>query len=195
MNREQLIRVLSPAFSTDAVIEKRPGIFQVFLPIYHTDGDAYEIYPAVLQFVQGITCVSNLDILKKETVKSLFFEDLRAFVLEELREYKPEEDVSVIENRSELTANFVLHTNSHKNYVFGINNGAQARLAVICHLEAQKLNLRFRSIGVYEDFEVLPKKDKLICLNTPDKQFTTLRHFQMNVKEYLKREANLNSGI
>lgn len=231
------------------VSEKRPGIYQLFLPFYHEDGDMIEIflekgngswkisdyamaimrlsysyevdtqnkekifqkiiaenglkeeegnifinaqdeqlYPAILQFITGVTKVSSMKYFKREVIESLFFEQLEEHIFAELQEYKPERKVIPIKDRDDLEVDYAFHPNGYPIYLFGVKDVAKARLAALSCLEFQKNQQKFRSYIVHEDFEKLPKKDRARLTSACDKQFISLDDFRDNVTKFLERE-------
>ncbi|MGI4805219.1 MAG: hypothetical protein ACRYFL_10635 [Janthinobacterium lividum] len=93
-----------------------------------------------------------------------------------------------IPDRDDLEADYSFSPNGHPVYLFGVKDVGRARLATISCLEYQKANLNFRGWVVNEDFEKLPKKDRIRLTNTCDKQFTSLEEFKTKAKTFLERE-------
>jgi hypothetical protein len=232
--------------------EKRPGVIQVFAPLFHEDGDMIDIfldlpingsstvrisdhgltlmrlsysfdidtpnkkrilgrmvsengvqehngvlfvdtrweslYPALLQFAQLVAKVTNMQLFKREVIQSLFYELLDESVVEKLKRFGPRSSVFPLEERDDLEVPYAFGT-ERPVYLFGVKDNQQARLATISCLAFQKEKLRFTSVIVHEDFEVLTKKDRTRITNAADKQFTSLEDFRANAEEYLEREA------
>jgi hypothetical protein len=235
------------------LVEKRPGIFQLLIPLYHEDGDMLEIYlesvgdngqvrisdhgmtlmrlsyefdidtankerifqkilsenllkeqngtiflnaskeslcPSVLQFAQTIGKVSNMRLYRREIIKSLFYELLDEFVLEQLLHFGPHERALPILERDDLEVDYELTSQVRKPvYIFGVKDDAKARLVTISCLEFQKASLDFTSIVVHEDIESLSKKDRKRITSAADKQFVDLDDFRTKGEEFIKREA------
>lgn len=232
--------------------EKRPDIYQLFLPIYHEDGDMIEIYieqtdkeryrlcdygmtimrlsynyeidttnkedilqkilsenhltedngniyyftkseslySDILHVCQAYMKIGSMRYFKREVIESLFYEMLDEFIMTELSEYKPKQNVFPLNERDDLSADFELTPNGYPIYIFGVKDFAKARLATISCLEFEKAKLNFRSLIVHNDFDKLPKKDMSRLTNACDKQFTTLDDFKKNAITFLDREKH-----
>lgn len=229
--------------------EKRPGIYQLILPIYHEDGDmvdvflsekegkyflsdfgmtlmrlsySYDIdtpnketifqkiltenrlieengslifptkletlYSDIMHVTQVYMKVGSMRYFKRETIESLFYEILEEIVMKNLFDFKPKSKVFPIPERDDLEVDYEFRPNGYPVYLFGVRDVAKARLATISCLEYQKAHLNFRSYVVHEDFEKLPKKDRMRLTNACDKQFTSLDDFKVNASIFLERE-------
>ena len=76
-----------------------------------------------------------------------------------------------------------------KVFIFGVKDFDKARLVAISCLEFQKAHLPFTSLVVHEDFENLPKKDRVRITLAVDKQFINLDDFRNNGLGYLQRTS------
>ena len=239
--------------------EKRPGIFQLFLPFYHEDGDMVEVYldlrngvknnstlsrvrindfgmslmrlsysyeidtpnkekilhrilaennlveqdgqiiydapmdalfPALMQYCQTVAKISNMRQFKREVIESLFYEMLDDFVMSKLGDYNPEKSVTPIPERDDLEVDYQFTPNGHPVYLFGVKDTAKARLATISCLEFLRVDLRFKSYIVHEDFEKITRKDRSRLTSACDKQFPSLDDFNQNARKFLDREAS-----
>lgn len=144
---------------------------------------------SVFQFSQVVAKVSNMNLYKREIIKSLFLEMLDEFIFSNLKEYKPKANYFPIPSRDDLEVNYVFEINPKPVYLFGIKDNTHARLATISCLEFQRVGLSFKSVAVHEDFETLSKKDRKRITNVIDKQFTSLDEFKENAKPYFERES------
>ncbi len=156
----------------------------------YIDSPRNELYASILQFVQGVGKVSNLQVLRREVIKSLFYEMLEEFVMERLAQFAPKKNILPIALRDDLEVDFQLSGDLTKQvFLFGIKDNAKARLTTICCLEFQKNSIPFRSIAVHEDFDSLSRKDRKRITSAIDKQFTDLDDFKENGRPYLLRDA------
>lgn len=231
------------------ISEKRPGIWQLFLPFFHEDGDMIEIYlqqeqgkwkisdyamammrlsynydidtenkekifqkiiaenrlkeengnifiyandenlyATLLHFVQGISKVTSMRYFRREIIESLFYEQLEEYIYAELLDYKPQKDITPINERDDLAADYQFTPNGYPVFLFGVKDFSKARLATICCLEYQQKLQKFRSYIVHEDFTKIPKNDITRLTSACDKQFISLEDFQKNAKESFDRE-------
>jgi hypothetical protein len=147
-----------------------------------------QAYKAVLRFTQIISKVTNMQLYRREVVRSLFYEDLAAYINEELPRYFPIGNYLPIPEREDLEVDFCFQIEPKKLFLFGVKDNPKARLVTISCLEYMRRNIPFRSIAVHEDFDTLSSKDRRIITNVIDKQFTDINDFKNNALQYLDRE-------
>lgn len=234
--------------------EKRPGVTQLFVPLFHPDGDMVDIflesspmgegfvrvtdagatlmrlsysydidsenkerifqrilgeaqlraeegeifldapldalYPAILQFGQGIGKVSAMRLFKREVVQGLFYELVQEIVERDLGRYQPMARFYPIEGRDDLEVDYAIQLPTHPVFLFAVKDTTKARLAAISCLEFQRAGLRYRGVAVHENMEILPRKDVTRLTSALDKQFPNLKDFRDHVGAYLGREAS-----
>lgn len=229
--------------------EKRPSIFQIFLPLYHEDGDmidlfvelknnhirvcdfgltlmrlsySYEIdtpnkekifnkillenkinnsdgnlfidttkeslYPNIMHLAQVIIKISNMKLYKREVIQSLFYEMLEDFIDTELNKYNMKRSYYPIKNQEEYEVDFCFNNLERPIFLFAINNTSKARLANIACLKFATENIKFRSLFVLEDTEIVGKKDLIRLISVSDKMYPTLYEFKQNSKNFFERE-------
>ncbi|MFQ5633279.1 MAG: DUF1828 domain-containing protein [bacterium] len=249
MNQEIISKLKTQFNGRVSFSEKRPGIWQMYLPFYHEDGDMVEVYlqkegkgwkicdyamavmrlsyqydidtenkekifqkmisenglqeddgnificsddddlyPAIMQFVQGVSKITSMRYFRREIVESLFFEQLDEYINAELQSYNPRKKVIPIKDRDDLEADYQFTPDGYPVFLFGVKDVARARLAAICCLEYQKQLSKFRSYVVHEDFTKIPQKDITRLTSACDKQFVSLDDFRDNAAKSLDRE-------
>lgn len=147
-----------------------------------------QLYFAIMRLAQIISKVSNMDILKRENIKSLFYDYLYSFIESNLSKYKPEKNSIPVKNRSDLVVDYSFTAMSRPIYLFGIKDSWKAKETTICCLEFQKLKIPFKSLVVYENLESIALKDRNRLIDITDKQFTELSAFKDLSTEYFERE-------
>lgn len=233
------------------LVDKRPGIAQLMVPLFHEDGDMVDIfleglggdrmrvcdhgmtlmrlsyeyevdtpnkqriltkilnenglsdedgnlflettpdqlYPAVMQFAQGVAKVGSMRNFKREIIASLFYELLEEFTMKQLLDYRPQKAVLPLPERDDLEVDYSFPVNGTSLYLFGVKDASKARLTTISCLEFIRHKLPFRSIVVHEDFDALPRKDRSRLTSACDKQFTSLDDFRSGARQFLDRET------
>jgi hypothetical protein len=252
---EEILNYIKQDFNGRVGIkQKRPGIYQLLLPIYHEDGDmvdlfitpsgdnkyalcdygltiqrlaySYEIdtenketilqkiitenrlteqegnicletkpetiYSDIMHITQAYAKIGSMRYFKREVIENLFYEILDEFVEQELQDFKPQKNVTPIPNRDDLVVDYSFRPNGHDIYLFGVKDAYKARLTTINCLEFQKAHLRFHGWVVNENFDKLPKNDRIRLTNAVDKQFTSLDEFKISARSFLEREASLS---
>jgi len=152
------------------------------------DAEGPSVYPSMMQFIHTVGKVTNMQQFKREVIKSLFFELLDEFVMEDLAQFSPKKQFYPIDDREDLEVDYSLNDHPKPLYIFGVNNSLKARLTTICCLEYQKGKIPHKSLIVHENFELLNKKDQTRITSAADKQFTDLDDFRKRGKDYILRE-------
>jgi uncharacterized protein DUF1828 len=249
---EDILNHIKNAFNSKVSIEqKRPGIFQLSLPLLHEDGDmidlfleprgenryllcdygqtlmrlSYEydidtpnkesilqkiikenglieedgnicmettnetIFSDIMHITQAYAKIGSMRYFKREVIESLFYEALNEFIESELKDFKPQKNVLPIPTRDDLDVDFQFSPNGHPVYLFAVKDSNKAKLATISCLEFQKAQINFRGWVVNEDFDKLPKKDRIRLTNVCDKQFTSFDEFKISARNFLERES------
>lgn len=233
-----------------AIKQKRPGIYQLLLPIYHEDGDMIDLFvtsvdenryslcdygltlqrlsysydidsvnkETILQKIlsenklteqEGNICLdTNLDTVfsdimhitqayakigsmryfKREVIENLFFEMLDDYIFSDLSDFNPQKKVLPIPERDDLEADYSFQPNGKPVYLFGVKDVAKARLVTLSYQAYLLQNIKYHGWVVTENFEALPRKDKLRLTNACDKQFTSFDEFKINARSFLEKE-------
>jgi hypothetical protein len=186
---------LSYSYDIDTVNKEK--IFQKIIAengLREEDGSIYtyagndNLYPVILQYVQGISKVASMRYFRREIVENLFFEQLDEFIMSGLQSYRPLKKALPISDRDDLEVDYQFNPNGYPVFLFGVKDVAKARLAAICCLEYQLQLPKFRSYIVHEDFAKIPKKDITRLTSACDKQFVSLDDFRENAVKSLERE-------
>jgi len=175
-------KILDRILSENGVSESQGRLFLETTP--------ERIYPALLQFAQTVAKVSNMQVFKREIVQNLFYEALNDFVASSLTSYRPQANFQPLPERDDLDVDWRFPLATRDIYLYGVRDGAKARLVGLTCLEFQKANVPFRSVLIHEDFEnEMSKKDQRRITNIADKQFATLPDFLVEAERYFAREA------
>lgn len=151
------------------------------------DTELDSLYPSILQYLKVVTQISTMQLYRREIVRSLFYENLEEYISTSLASFPIVKKARPIENRPELEVDYVFAA-KRPLFIFGIKDGAKARLATIACLEFEREAIPFRSVAVHEDFETLTPTDRSLITNAMDKQFTDLDDFKSRAVNYLERE-------
>lgn len=233
--------------------ERRPGQFQVILPIQHEDGDMVEIYlvdsplgdryiricdfglslmrlsytydvgtvarqrildsilinndvsnddgnlyidsqtesvyEGILQFAGCVQKVCNLRYWHRETTQNVFYQDLAAFVSEELEEFSPVRDHAPLAEYPIISIDWTLTWHQRIFYLFGVSSNDKAKSVSICLLELQKAQVNFISLVVHQDMEKLGQRDRLHLTQNADIEYVQLDDFRQRADADLRRVA------
>lgn len=141
---------------------------------------------AILKYSQIVSKVSNIDILRRETIKSLFYEQFAQIVHDSVKDHVVIKDY-VPTSDKDLTVDFAIKAN-RPIFLFGVNENTKASKVVITCLNFITQDIPFKSFIVHEDFDGLTTFNRNQITNAADKQFTSLDDFRVKGQQYLERE-------
>ena len=188
---------LSYSFEIDTPNKER--IFRQMLRehgVQENDGELFttvpqeRVYEAIMRFTAAVTAVSNMSLYRRDVVRSLFYEMLSEFIVNELHRFAPEAQYLPLPERNELEVDFMIPAKGKPIFLFGVKDGSKARLVTISCLEFLRREIPFRSVAVHENFESLTAKDRRIITNVVDKQFTNFDDFSEAGADYVRREVS-----
>lgn len=146
------------------------------------------LYPAVLQFAQGVAKVSNMQVLKREMIRSLFYDEFGEFVERDLSRYGPQHEYYPLPDRDDLEVDYLLNSSPRPIFLFAARDVTKVRLVTISCLEFRQHNLPFKGFVVHEDFGSLPRKDQVRITSAADKQFPSLHDFRDYAAQFIDAE-------
>lgn len=141
---------------------------------------------SIFQYSQLVSKVSDIDILSRETVKSMFFDYLNEFLMLEFMKYGIKERTFPTRDR-QLIVDYEIPA-AKPIYLFGVNDNNKASKVIISCLTFQKKQMPFRSVVIHEDFDSLSSFYRNQITNAADKQFTTLDDFRLEGPSFIVRE-------
>ena len=113
---------------------------------------------------------------------------LDEYIFSDLKDFNPQKKVMPIPERDDIEADYSFQPNGKPVYLFGVKDVAKARLATLSYQAYLLGNIKYHGWVVTENFEALPRKDKLRLTNVCDKQFTSLDEFKMKARSFLEKE-------
>lgn len=146
------------------------------------------LYNDVMHITQAYAKIGSMRFFAREVVENLFFEMLDEYIFRDLKDFRPEKKVLPIPGRDDLEADYSFKPNGKPVYLFGVKDVAKARLATLSYQAYLLSNIKYHGWVVTENFEALPRKDKIRLTNVCDKQFTSLDEFKMNARTFLEKE-------
>jgi len=144
---------------------------------------------AVFAYAQLVSKVSNIDILSRETNRSLFFDNLRKYMLNEITGLNIKDRYSPTGDPDYLV-DFCIEA-ERPLYLFGVDSDTKASRVVITCLNFRNLGVDFRSVVVHEEFEALSRYSRRQITNVSDKQFTALSDFTSEAPRFIAREVHV----
>lgn len=147
------------------------------------------ISESILQFSQLVAKVSNIEILQRQVIKSLFFDYLNDYIMSEFPKFNVSKNATPSRDK-QLVVDYRIasKTAAKPIYVFGVNENVKASKVVISCLNFQKQQIPFRSLVVHEDFDGLSSFYRNQVTNVVDKQYTSFDDFKEEGADYIARE-------
>lgn len=147
-----------------------------------------QIYPGIMTYAQLVTQVCGLDILSRETVADLFYDNLNQAIEDNLSEYIYDKDV-LLPQYQEMKIDYVFGSSQKPIYLFGVKDTNKAQQTTICCLQLNQLNIPFKSVAVFNNLDTgVTKFARNTLMNTVGKVFTDLNGFNEHGKSYFKNE-------
>ena len=147
---------------------------------------AEQISQALMQYTQLVAKVSNIDILRRENVRSLFYEHLDGFIDSEMNGYTIKKNITPSKDR-DLVVDYVI-PDKRPLYIFGVLENTKAAKVVITCLTFQTQQMPFRSLVIHENADNLSSFNRNRLTNTVGKQYTTLEEFMNQGTRYIRDE-------
>lgn len=155
----------------------------------YIDSEPEQLFHSIMQFTGCQQKIINMKMWKRETIRSLFFQELEEFVDNEFIQYNPQKNISPLPDYPVVEADYQFECNGKTFYLFGVSNKDKAKNSAIALLEFQKANLNYIGIVVHESFEALTKKDQMYLTQNADKQFLNIEDFRTSGNKFIKRTA------
>lgn len=253
MNIKILQKFISEGFYKNVVLkEKRPGLYQVFMPFYYPDGDMLEIFlkadkdensviiqdmgltlmrlsynfnldsknkrkvfneildnyqieetdgnlqitapvqsifSYLMQFAQTVIKVSDLEFLKREIVRSLFYEYFDKFMIIDLLEFKPIKDYYPdFDTEKQYPTPYALPILKKEPIcIYPIASDDKCNEVTIIGQHYELYGFKPETMAVFENQESIARKPLARLSNVIGKQFSSFQGNEDKIKEYIKK--------
>ena len=154
----------------------------------YLDASMGMLYEGILQFAGCIQKVCNIAYWSRETVRNVFYEDLKDYITTGLAQFSPVAEQSPLTNYL-ISVDWALTHNNRNFYVFGVRGNDKAKNVAIALLEFQKASLPFISLVVHEDMKEIGVKESLYLTRNADAQYPLLDDFKAKAVEDIVRIA------
>jgi len=142
---------------------------------------------ALYSFLQALLKVTDVTFLARETVRSLFMEDFRAFMEEHVpapRRAFDWHDPS-FDRRGLYTVDCRINGMARPLFVYALPSDDKARDATIALHEFERWNIEHRSLGIFEDQESINRKVLARFTDVVDKAYSSLESNRERIAQYL----------
>lgn len=180
MQRGTRQQIISNALSTFH-IEDRDGELVLAVPDAGY-GDA------LYSFVQALLKISDVSFLSRERVRSTFMEDFRALLSDVAPEERRDFDWSDPEHDPHGMYPVDCRINGMQRplFVHGLTTDGRTRDATIALLQFEKWDLKFRSLAIFEDQELINRKVLARFSDVCEKQYSSLTANRDRITRFLQ---------
>ena len=143
-----------------------------------------------MQYQVAVSKVSNLDILKRENIATLFTEQLSQFIQGTLAQtYRKIKTAYHPTNESGFEVDYAILDNMEKPvYIMGVRDSLTASRATALCLRVLALGKKHTSIAVHEGTSTVANRDRDALTNAVDKQYTSLEDFKSQGANFIARQ-------
>lgn len=144
----------------------------------------------LMQYQVAISKISNLEVLKRELVSNLFFEQFSAFVCNNLgKKYKNIQPHFRPTSETYYEADFaILDKKERPVYILAVKDSLSALRATSLCLRVSNIGINHTSIAVHDNTATIATRDRDALTNAVDKQYTSLADFEEQVDNFISRQ-------
>lgn len=146
-----------------------------------------QIYTGIMTYAQLVNQVCGLDILSRESIADLFYDNLNDIITTTLSKYTYQKDV-VLPQYKEMKIDYVFDNKDKPIYIFGVRDTNKAQQATICCLQLEQRKIPFKSVAIFNNMDGITKFARNALVNTAGKIFSDLDGFKEMGVSYLENE-------
>jgi len=146
---------------------------------------------ALYSYIQALLKITDITYLSRERAKSTFIEDFRQYFSKKFEEYKPEfEWTAQRDAQRKYIVDCKLEVRGKIYLIFALQNDIAVANATINLLTFEKWNLKFNSIGIYEEPKTIRDDLKEKFTDVVIKQYTSLSEDNEDrIYNYIKNQS------
>ena len=143
-------------------------------------------------YIQCLVKITDVTYLTRERVASMFLEDFRQFIGENLPEKRVKYDYhdESHDPKGKYRVDCRINSMPRPVHVYAINNDNKCRDTTISILNFQKWDVPFRALGIFEDQEKINRKVLARFTDVCDRQFSSLAENREKIADHLHEQIN-----
>lgn len=142
---------------------------------------------ALNHYCTTIAKITNMRILTREGVSSLFYDYVEDFIFSKLEpKYKIDRHYKL---PNELTVKTYKINTRKPVFIFPVKDELAASRATVGWNELKKVETSSISVGICEELDKINRYDKYFFVNSMDKTFPQFNDFRDNITDYIDRFA------
>lgn len=152
---------------------------------------SYEsFFSDLMQYQTAVSKVSNLEVLRRESISNLFFEQFSHFIFDSLgRTYQNIQSKYKPTNESGYEVDFaILDKIDRPVYLMAVKDSVSALRATSLCLRVANSGIRHTSIAVHDSTASIASRDRDALTNAVDKQYTSLSDFESQGASFIARQ-------
>ena len=148
---------------------------------------------ALYSFIQALLRISDVSFLSRESIRTTFFEDVKAFITENIPEKMVRADWSdsVHDPEGKYPVDFVIESKSGPIFVYAMASNDRVKEAMINLLTFEKWGMKFHSIGIFENQEEINRTTLAKFSDVCEKQFSSFPGNRDRILKYIRERAGM----
>lgn len=162
-------------------VEESNGDLQIIAPVQ-------EVFSYLMQFAQTVIKVSDLEFLKREVIRSLFYEYFDKFIIIDLSEFKPIKDYYPnFDTEKQYSTPYAMPIPKKEPIcIYPIASDDKCNEVTIISQHYELHDFKPETVAVFENQESIGRKPLARLSNVIGKQFSSFQGNEDKIKKYIQ---------